>query len=63
MCSKEEMQELMQSFGKLPNMYQQNILGVVRQKIQLYQIEQIKNGFEIDFKVPESKLNQNVRQV
>jgi homoserine trans-succinylase len=51
------MYELTQSFVKLPNMYQQNILGVVRHKIQLYKIEQIKNGFDIDFKVPESKFN------
>jgi len=57
MCTKEEMYELTQSFVKLPNMYQQNILGVVRHKIQLYKIEQIKNGFDIDFKVPESKFN------
>ena len=57
MCTKEEMYELTQSFVKLPNMYQQNILGVVRHKIQLYKIEQIKNGLDIDFKVPESKFN------
>ena len=57
MCTKEEMYELTQSFVKLPNMYQQNILGVVRHKIQLYKIEQLKNGFDIDFKVPESKFN------
>jgi hypothetical protein len=61
MCTKEEMHELTQSFEKLPTMYQQNILGIVRHKIQLYQIEQIKNGFDIGFKVPESKLNQHVR--
>lgn len=61
MCTKEEMNELKQSFEKLPTMYQQNILGIVRHKIQLYQIEQIKNRFDIDFKVPESKLNQHVR--
>ena len=35
MCAKEEMHELTQSFEKLPNMYQQNILGIVRHKIQL----------------------------
>jgi hypothetical protein len=55
------MYELTQSFEKLPSMYQQNILGIVRHKIQLYQIEQIKNGFEINCKVPESKLNQHIR--
>ncbi|MEN9898301.1 MAG: hypothetical protein RLZZ66_1950 [Pseudomonadota bacterium] len=60
MCSKEEMQELTQSFVKLPSMYQQNILGVVRHKIQIYQIEQIKNGFDVEFKAPESKLNQHL---
>ena len=61
MCTKEEMYELTQSFVKLPNMYQQNILGVVRHKIQLYKIEQIKNGFDIDFKVPESKFTPHLR--
>ena len=61
MCTKDEMDELVLSYSRLPNMYQQNILGIVRHKIQLYQIEQIKNGFEINCKVPESKLNQHIR--
>jgi hypothetical protein len=61
MCTKEEMYELTQSFEKLPNMYQQNILGIVRHKIQLYQKKKKKNGFEINCKVPESKLNQHIR--
>lgn len=58
MCNKEEMQELIHSFTQLPEMYQQNILGVVRDKISLYEmqmnVEQLRNGFTIGFKVPES---------
>jgi hypothetical protein len=40
-------------------MYQQNILGIVRDKIQLYEmqtnVEQLRNGFVVGFKVPESQ--------
>ena len=59
MCTKEEMYELTQSFVKLPNMYQQNILGIVRDKIQLYEmqtnVEQLRNGFVVGFKATESQ--------
>ena len=54
MCNKEEMQELIQCFINLPDMYQQNILGIVRDKIQLYEmqtnVEQLRNGFVVGFK-------------
>ena len=54
MCNKEEMQELIQCFINLPDMYQQNILGIVRDKIQLYEmqtnVEQLRNGFVVGFR-------------
>jgi hypothetical protein len=49
------------SYSRLPNMYQQNILGIVRDKIRLYQIEQIKIGIEIGFRVTSSTVNYNIR--
>ena len=59
MCNKDEMQELIQCFTKLPEMYQQHILGIVRDKIQLYEmqtnVEQLRNGFVVGFKAPESQ--------
>lgn len=59
MCNKDEMQELIQSFTKLPDMYQQNILGIVRDKIQLYEmqtnVEELRNGFSVGFKVHENQ--------
>lgn len=57
MCTKDEMDELVLSYSRLPNMYQQNILGIVRDKIRLYQIEQIKIGIEIGFRVTSSTVN------
>jgi hypothetical protein len=51
------MDELVLSYSLLPNMYQQNILGIVRDKIRLYQIEQIKIGIEIGFRVTSSTVN------
>ena len=57
MCTKDEMDELVLSYSLLPNMYQQNILGIVRDKIRLYQIEQIKIGIEIGFRVTSSTVN------
>ena len=51
------MDELVLSYSRLPNMYQQNILGIVRDKIRLYQIEQIKIGIEIGFRVTSSTVN------
>jgi hypothetical protein len=61
MCTKDEMDELVLSYSLLPNMYQQNILGIVRDKIRLYQIEQIKIGIEIGFRVTSSTVNYNIR--
>jgi hypothetical protein len=61
MCTKDEMDELVLSYSRLPNMYQQNILGIVRDKIRLYQIEQIKIGIEIGFRVTSSTVNYNIR--
>ena len=59
MCNQEEMQELIQCFTKLPDMYQQNILGIVRDKIQLYEmqtnVEQLRNGLVVGFKATESQ--------
>ena len=59
MCNKEEMQELIQCFINLPDMYQQNILGIVRDKIQLYEmqtnVEQLRNGLVVGFKATESQ--------
>jgi hypothetical protein len=61
MCTKDEMDELVLSYSRLPNMYQQNILGIVRDKIRLYQIEQIKIWIEIGFRVTSSTVNYNIR--
>ncbi|GDX85944.1 hypothetical protein LBMAG43_19860 [Methylococcaceae bacterium] len=59
MCNKDEMQELIQSFTNLPEMYQQNVLGIVRDKIQLYEmqtnVEQLRNGLVVGFKATESQ--------
>ncbi len=55
MCEEDELNELIYSFTKLPKMYQQNILGVVRDKIRLYEmqmnVEELRNGFILGFKI------------
>jgi hypothetical protein len=60
MCRQDELNELMLSFTKLPEMYQQNILGVVRDKIRLYEmqmkIEDLRNQFIVGFKVLDSHI-------
>jgi hypothetical protein len=58
MCEENELNELIYSFTKLPEMYQQNILGVVRDKIRLYEmqmnVEDLRNGFIVGFKLHEN---------
>lgn len=52
MCNQKHTQELTQRFLQLPKNYQKNIFELAREKIQLYQVEQIKNEFDLDFRVP-----------
>jgi hypothetical protein len=39
MCSEEEMKEMLESFNRLPDMYQQSVLSVVRDRVQLYEMQ------------------------
>lgn len=43
MCSNEEIEELIESFKQLPDLYRQNILGAVRERKNLYEL-QIASG-------------------
>jgi hypothetical protein len=67
MCDENELNELIHSFTKLPEMYQQNILGVVRDKIRLYEmqmnVDDLRNGFIVGFKVNESHVNYDDKEV
>jgi hypothetical protein len=57
MCNQKKMQSLIQRFLQLSETDQNHILKLVREKIQRYQIEKIKSGFDIGFTVPGSKNN------
>jgi hypothetical protein len=39
MCSNEEMQEMIECFNRLPDMYQQSVLSVVRDRTRLYEMQ------------------------
>jgi hypothetical protein len=39
MCSNEELQEMIESFNRLPDMYQQSVLSVVRDRTRLYDMQ------------------------
>jgi hypothetical protein len=39
MCSNEELQEMIESLNRLPDMYQQSVLAVVRDRIRLYEMQ------------------------
>ena len=39
MCSDKEMQEMFESFNRLPDMYQQSVLSVVRDRVRLYEMQ------------------------
>lgn len=43
MCSNEEIEELIESFRQLPDLYRQSILGAVRERKNLYEL-QIASG-------------------
>ena len=66
MCDENELNELIYSFTKLPKMYQQNILGVVRDKIRLYEmqmnVDELRNGFIVGFKVIESQITHDDKE-
>ena len=57
MCNQKKMKSLIQRFLQLSETDQNHILKLVREKIQRYQIEKIKSGFDIGFTVPGSKNN------
>ncbi len=39
MCSNEEIEEMIESFKQLPELYQQSVLGVVRDRKKLYELQ------------------------
>ncbi len=39
MCSHEELQEMIENFNRLPDMYQQSVLAVVRDRVMLYEMQ------------------------
>ncbi len=39
MCSNEEIEEMIESFKQLPDLYQQGILGVIRDRKNLYELQ------------------------
>ncbi len=39
MCSNEEIEEMIETFKELPDLYQQCILGVVRDRKALYDLQ------------------------
>lgn len=67
MCEEDELNELIYSFTKLPEMYQQNILGVVRDKIRLYEmqmnVEELRNEFIVGCRIDESQITHDDKEV
>ena len=43
MCSNEEIKEMIESYKQLPELYQQSIIGFVRDRMTLYEL-QIASG-------------------
>lgn len=48
MCSNEEIEEMMTTFKELPDLYQQCILGVVRDRKMLYDLQRFSLNPTLD---------------
>ncbi len=53
MCTNQEFKEIMRTFRQLPDLYQQSIIGVIRHRKELYDlqltVENMRNPHRTNF--------------
>jgi hypothetical protein len=55
MCTSKEFKEIMRTFKQLPDLYQQSIIGVIRHRKELYDLQLTVDGMRQTYKTNPQK--------
>lgn len=56
MCTSKELKEIIRTFKQLPDLYQQSIIGVIRHRKELYDLQLTVDGMRQTYKTNPQKV-------